>query len=287
MRTAFSIQQLANEAHDPGLIVGLALLVPLVALFAGCEEDDPVAINTPPSAPDGVFSVTGDGQVTICWNPNPENDIAGYDVYWNDQPTGYYEYVATVGPSENCYVDTDVDNGTTYFYAVLAFDKEGLESDLSYETIFDTPRPEGFDVILYDYLGQNTSLSGYDFWNDQLPVPQGVRQAFDASTTDVYFGAPSGVFTIFAARAEVDIQDYGYIDLIDVDWAPDKGWSLAKQVEAIVGHCYVIRIDDGQTSFNVAKIYVKSVTPDAVTVDWAYQIDPGNLELSPGKGGVQ
>jgi hypothetical protein len=272
------------------LAAGLSMAVSFGVLLAGCcdECDRPierivVADNLPPMAPDGVYSVTGDGQVTLYWNPNREPDLAGYDIYWNDEATGYYEFMATVPPYENWYVDTDVVNGEMYYYAVLAFDDEGLESELSYETVFDTPRPEGENLILFDYLlGQSGDLSGYDFSS-----LSGTAQVRVDPTTDVYFGAPNGVPTLFAARAGVDLQDYGYIDLVDVDWAPTGGWSLIDQVEMIQGHSYIVRITDQATGvFHMAKVYVRSISSESITLDWAYQIADKSLELAPG-GGAQ
>jgi len=252
-------------------------------LLVGCEDE---IVSLPPSAPDGVFSITGDGQVTICWNPNPEPNIAGYDIYWNDQPTGSFERIGSVGASTTCFIDTDVDNGMTYFYAVAAYNDENQESDLSYEDIFDTPRPEDFGLVLHDYLGPDSALSGYDFSS-----LSNIAQLNTSVSTDVYFGPLNGVPTLFgkgvAVGTGVDIQDYGFIDLESVDWAPDNGWSPAKQAQLIVGHSYVIQIEDASTFYHYAKVYVVSVTNQVAVLNWAYQIDPGNPELAPGIGGAQ
>ena len=107
------------------------------------------------------------------------------------------------------------------------------------------------------------------------------------SSTDVYFGAPNSVPTLFANGAGVDVQDYGYVDLVYVDWAPDAGWSNMGQVELIQGHSYVIRVIDGKGQFNMAKVHCVDASSSSVTLDWAYQIDPDNPELAPGLGGAQ
>jgi hypothetical protein len=287
MRRIFSINHLQDPGRGVGFVVVAGIAIATALTLVGCSDDeDPMVVfdNGPPSAPDGVFSITGDGQVEICWNPNPENDIAGYDVYWNTAPTGNFSIVATVGANTTCYVDTDVTNGDTYFYAVLAFDNDGLESQLSFEDVFDTPRPEGTNLVLFDYLGQYSSLSGYDFSN----WISGTPQAWDSSTTDVYFGAPNGVPTLFADQgAGVDVQDYGFIELVWVDWAPLAGWAPSGQVELIHGHSYIVRIVDQSGFFNMAKIHVVAVSPASVTLDWAYQFDQDNPELAPGVGGAQ
>ncbi|MDH3216927.1 MAG: fibronectin type III domain-containing protein [Candidatus Krumholzibacteria bacterium] len=289
MRTLFSISDLKKASPKVGVLLVLAVSVGAAFLLTGCGDEDPVVIerividNGPPSAPDGVFSITGDAQVEICWNPNPEDDIAGYDIYWNDEPTGYFEFVATVDANTTCYVDTEVSNAVTYFYAVLAFDKDGLESELSFEDVFDTPRPEGFDLTLFDYLGQDSDLSGYDFSS-----LSGSAQAWDDPTTDVYFGSPNGVPTLFADRgAGVYLQDYGYIDLLYVDWAPLEGWADSGRVELIEGHSYVVQIVDAIGHYNMAKFHVRAASPMSVTLDWAYQTDDDNPELAPGRGGAQ
>jgi hypothetical protein len=276
------------KSHTALNVLIAALLLPALMFFSGgcddCEDNTLFVLdNGPPSAPDGVFSVTGDQEVTIYWNPNPESDIAGYDVYWNDEETGFYEYLASVPPDHDpgdliYYVDAGLPNGVTLFYAVSAYDEDGLESDLSYETVFDTPRPEGFNLVLYDYLGQFSNLSGYDF-----STLSGTAQPWNNANTDVYFDPSNGV-NLLRARAGVDIQDYGYIDLIDVSWAPEGGWSPQQQAELIVCHSYILRISDKVGGHNYAKIYVQNVSSSSVTLDWAYQpsqTELGNPELAP------
>jgi len=269
------------------------LILPLVAGVAGCSNDcnecpDPAGTNAPPFPPDGVFSITGDGQVEICWNANWEEDLDGYAVYRDDNSDGYYDWLADVDWDVTCYTDSPVNNGDTYEYAVLAFNMRNQESELSYEDVFDTPRPEGFNVVLNDYLGQNPDASGWDFEYRTV-------QSWDSSTTDIYFGTltdqqtASDVSFIFTA-AEVDIQDYGFIKdaeqfRVYVDWAPTQGWTNLGRVEAVAQHAYIVRTSSG--GVNYAKIWLGTVNNNRVTLDWAYQEDEGNPELSPGaKGGA-
>jgi hypothetical protein len=253
-----------------GVFVAVAALT--MPLVAGCGDDPVEAADNPPFPPDGVFSVTGDQLVTIYWNPNQEGDLAGYRVYrGNEDISGPYFAIAEVSANATSYDDSDVNNGDTWFYAVAAFDKHGHESDLSREDVFDTPRPEGFDLVLVN-LGQDASQAGYDFSS-----LSGSAQNAAANTTDIYFEDVSGEKFIVAKGSGVDIQDYGLIDLIGVDWAPNIGWAPSKRVEAIAGHSYIVRISDGQTHY--AKFFVNGAPTSTVTLDWAYQIAPGNPEL--------
>jgi len=250
-----------------------ALTMPLVA---GCEDDDPVvAADYPPFPPDGVFSITGDNLVTIYWNDNQEGDLKGYRIYrGNVAEEGPYDLIAEVSASQTFYDDTDVNNGEFWFYAVAAFDKNGHESELSRELVFDTPRPEGFNLVLVE-LGQDQSHAGYDFSS-----LSNTAQDATAGTTDIYFDDQAGVKYVVCRGAGVDIQDYGLIDLIGVDYAPETaGWAPSRQAEAINGHSYIVRILNNQGQYNYAKFFVNGAPSTTLTLDWAYQIDTGNREL--------
>ena len=164
---------------------------------------------------------------------------------------------------------------------MTAYDKAGNESDLSRETVFDTARPEGFNLVLVE-LGQDPSHAGYDFSS-----LSSTAQAANLSTTDIYYESIGGVNYVRSAGAGVDIQDYGVIDLVDVSWGPDVGWAPSGQAEAIVGHSYIVRIINGQGDANWAKFYVRSIGSATVTLDWAYQAVPNNPELSRVGGTVR
>ncbi len=263
----------------------LSVFAASAILMAGgcCDDcDDPFIADYPPAAPSGVYSITGDARVDIYWNANTERDLEGYDIFWSYEEDGPFDYLVSVPLQSTRFVDTDVENGVTYFYAIRAYDDGGLTSELS-DVIFDTPRPAGTNLVLYDYLGQTAGLSGYDFSAYAV-------QSWNLATTDVYFGSPNGVPTLFGYGSSVgdgvDVQDYGFGELDIVDWAPDipDGWSPSKRVEMIRGHSYVIQILDISGYYYYAKVYCRSVSNDLVFLDWAYQSAAGNPELSPGQG---
>jgi hypothetical protein len=134
-------------------------------------------------------------------------------------------------------------------------------------------------------LGQNAAESGYDF--DRY-----TRQAWNINTTDIYFGQSDGVFYFYAAVG-VDIQDFGYVWWDAVDVAPDDGYAESRRAEVVLGHMYVIRIEDGQQNYNYAKIEVIELMDDPnneddkVRIDWAYQEVPNLPELSPEGGATR
>jgi hypothetical protein len=214
-----------------------------------------------------VFSVTGDTEVQLNWLANTEPDVVGYRVYWSscDDPDCLYDLIGATGSTS--FVVSQLANGVTRFYAVAALDRAGNESELSYESVFDTPRPAGSGLSLTNYV-DDPALAGYDFSAHTV-------RAFDATGTDIYFGVQGGANLVFAPFTDTEIQDAGYASSLDaVDFAPTAGWSPSGTAEAVAGHCYVVRILD-----HYAKFRVTSVSGTQVTVDWAYQIDPGNREL--------
>lgn len=278
LRTRNPIDRTTQLSGAVSSAVAVMLMLPLVA---GCQDEGPVVADAPPFPPDGVFSVTGDGVVTIYWNPNQEGDLAGYGVYRGTQEFGRYDHLADVSASTTLFDDTDVVNGDTWFYAVTAYDAAGHESELSRETVDDTPRPEGFGLVLVE-LGQDPSHAGYDFSS-----LSNASQAASLGTTDIYFESSGGVNYVVAADPLVDIQDYGLIDLVWVDEAPNGGWAPSKRAEAIDGHSYFVRIVDGQGDFNMAKFEVTDVTATNLTMDWAYQTVENNIELAPVGGAMR
>jgi hypothetical protein len=246
-------------------ILGLAII--------GCEKTTTkyVAIDYPPAAPQGVYSITGDQTVYLFWLPVREADLAGYRVYRSANDTDFY-FLGSVGANTEEYIDYDVQNGTTYFYAVTAYDAKNNESELSYESVFDTPRPEGTGLVLAD-ANIFPSSSGYDF-SSGLIVP------YDNPNADIYidYYTPDTVFYLDAANSLTDLQDMGYTDTFDdITYSPSSGWSEVGWTEIILGHTYVIWTSNN----HYAKLRVTAISkPNTVRFDWGYQTATGNPELA-------
>ncbi len=250
------------------------LLALAAVVLAGCTVEKKVyqcpVDNTPPATPRGVASITGDGYVEILWFESDEPDLAGYRIYRSYSLNGVYKYQATV--KEGYYLDQNVVNRTTYYYAVASFDYDGNESDLSPEAVFDTPRPAGFDLVLYD-PEYREDLAGFDFFNRR-------RVSFDSPAADIItdYDKDLGVFFIDVGNDNTDIQDFGYTEsLDDIDWAPADGWSNVRWVEVILGHSYIVWTDDN----HFAKFRVTDIGASSILIDWAYQEVAGNPELAP------
>jgi len=250
----------------------LIKIIIIAGLFslAGCVNE--FADNEPPDVPGGLSSVTGDEEVMLTWYASTEPDLAGYRVYRSLTESGpYYEIGNT---NLDYFLDCGLANGQTYYYAISAFDLNGNESTLSYEIVYDTPRPEGFNQNLLDFSAY-PAYSGWNFSSYSV-VP------YNSSSCDFYYGYDNmnEAYYFYIGRPGGLIQDFGYTEsLDDITYAPEDGWSLTGIVEAILGHTYVIWTWDN----HFAKIRVTAIGTNCIFFDWAYQIDPGNPELSIGQ----
>jgi hypothetical protein len=272
----------------PASLLCLASVL-LLSGGAGCHcDDDDCACGrpdgTPPAAPRGLYSITGDSQVTLVWLANTEPDLDGYDVWWSDAYDGEYHLLATVQTVPDQYdveyVDTGALNGETYFYAVSAFDRAGNASDLSLEEVWDTPRPAGSHVMITDALTV-TETAAFDFSTYHVV-------SANSPAADLHFEylPDTGEFFLITeglggAGTRVLAQDFGWTDDFDeISFAPpDAGWSPTGVLEAIREHTYVFLTFEGQSGY-YAKVRLTAVSPSHITFDWAFQEVPWNRQLS-------
>jgi len=85
------------------------------------------------SSPALVFSA----HVTLGWDPNTEEDLAGYKVYYGVSSKDY-DYTIDVG-GQTEHTVTDLEEGVTYYFAATAYDLSGNESDYSNEVAYAPP----------------------------------------------------------------------------------------------------------------------------------------------------
>ncbi len=259
-------------------------LVALIAIMGlsmvGCEDDCVTCnvANPVPATPQGVYSVTGDEAVYIYFNGIYETDVKEYWIYYSEEPTENYQHIATVPAESNPnldlliyeYVDDDVDNGTTYYYAVAAVDHANQVSELSAEAVFDTPRPDGVVTLFPNHLEPSTS--GFNLETQTV--------VYDTSTiADVFVDVVEGTYFINVTAENIDIQDLGYTaDFDEIGWAPGYGWSNLGFIELVPEHTYVIWTADD----HFAKMRLLAINGSgSATFEWAYQTVESLPELAP------
>ncbi len=243
----------------------------LAFVVVSCDDLTNTLDSTPPEPPQGLSAFALDGSVELSWNANSEPDLKYYNVYVSDSYYGVYTFIAST--LDTFYIDEDVENGNIYFYAVTAVDNDENESELSFENVSAIPRPEGFNVSIY-----NSNLyaenSGFSFATEAV-VP------FNSIDAD-FFYFTADISSYIAVWNDTEILDAGETTSIyDVTEVPSEGWVAQsdslnyKIIPAIIGHTYVIHTQDN----HYGKIRISRFTEQRITFDWAYQLVEGATSL--------
>jgi hypothetical protein len=262
------------------------LILPLLVLAVGCEDEADTVYDPAPQPPQGVYTVTGDDSVFVFWNSPYERDVVEFVIWRSYEEFDNYVEIARVNAVDNPdldliyyepgYIDDSVSNGQTYYYAVSSVDAAGQVSELSAESAFDTPRPDGL-VTLYD-SSVAPGASGFDF------SAKSVSPAGSAATDVLVDRDGTGVFYINRTKSEVLLQPMGYTySFDDIGWAPQSGWIANYWTELVEGHTYVIAVKDTHGDWNYAKMRVLALDANngSAQFQWAYQESVNNPELVP------
>jgi hypothetical protein len=248
-----------------------ATIILATLILSSCDVNDTYYNDyTPPSPPTGIQVLNGDNRVDIYWNANRESDVAGYNVYYNYTYEGKYTLIGST--SGTYFADVEAVNGNKYYYGVAAYDFNGNESELSYDVIYSTPRPEGFNQSLFD-ARRFPDNAGFTFF-DYSVVP------YNDPTAEFYFDIYEGIpyINVWKVPTPYYIQDLGATsDIYDIPYAPENGWGDDEYLRAFVGHTYVIWTPDD----HFAKVRIKSMNGDKIVFDWAFQLVRGEYQLKP------
>jgi hypothetical protein len=79
--------------------------------------------------------------ITFEWDPNTEEDLAGYIIYYTTS-TRHYIHDVDIGDYTSCTI-SELKDGIRYFFAVTAYDEDGDESAFSKEVCYpDCPQAD-------------------------------------------------------------------------------------------------------------------------------------------------
>ena len=307
----------ARTCMRPGArswIAGLALALAAAGGLAGCDDDGIVETVNPDelAPPLGLSSITGNGEVTLIWyTSNFEDGFEGYIVYVRDGdyetgqsailPAGFVEVdripLGQSNTQRNVLVQ-DLENGTTYSFAVCAYRDGGDEVSLASNIIADTPRPDITSVVLAsastnDVIGDD-SRAGFDFQGftvEAVPLDLASANYTDNSGTDIVHEAfdpgPTNlnIRSWLAGMNGAGVQDLGWMgDLDGSDEAPADGYAgTGESVLLTVGHVYAVETGDN----HYAKLIVTSIQgspSNLVTFNAAYQTKLGDRNYFPALG---
>jgi fibronectin type 3 domain-containing protein len=132
----------------------------------------------------GLVASVAAAEVTLAWDPSPDERVTNYRVYWGYQSRNYTGSF-DVGNVTTATVGSLV-AGTHYFFAVTATTPDGLESDFSNEVDYTVPLPPLSPPTLEVQAGAN---------------PEEARLLWTANADSavnnyrVYWGKQSGSYT--------------------------------------------------------------------------------------------
>ncbi len=85
----------------------------------------------PPKAPSALISISGSKLISLSWEPNKENDLAGYRIWRRLEGESDFFLLTSELFLESNFNDTKLEKNRKYEYTVTAVDKNGNESERS------------------------------------------------------------------------------------------------------------------------------------------------------------
>src|SRR5262249_45280867 len=111
--------------------------------------------------------VSAQVSIDLSWQPSPDTNIAGYNVYYGTSSRNYTNEIS-LGNKTSTTISGLV-GGITYYFAATAYDSAGDESDFSNEILYNVPssvisssnlRAGGYGGLFYEQDAVRVQSSG-------------------------------------------------------------------------------------------------------------------------------
>ena len=228
--------------------IRIQYFLPLLVFFSLCSLQIPFASAA---------------TVTVAWDQNPETDVIGYKFYYGTDSKNYQPTEGVdVENNTSCTV-SGLDEGTTYHFAVKAYNNKNLESDYSEELVYTipttpppTPPPHQYELSVatngngsvkltpsggtYDEGTEvqltATAATGWEFsdWSGDLSGsgnPATITMDADINVTATFTESPITQHTLDVTTVgkgwvsiEPDQAEYDLGQLVTMTATADPGW---------------------------------------------------------------
>ena len=224
--------------------------------------------TTPPSQPQGLSANADNTKVDLSWAANAEPDLAGYNVYRSTtQGTGYTK-INSATITAPTYHDTDLTNGTAYYYVITAVDQATNESTYSNEV---SVIPPGYPLetepnndfasasifpINSTFMGRINPLGDQDYFKITVP---------NAGKLQIYLtNVPSNI------NACLYLYDGNQTQIASAYGSYGNNVTLERELSA--GGGYYIQIFDSDNDAYSASFYIVQIifTSYVSTIDYSY-----------------
>jgi VCBS repeat-containing protein len=159
--------------------------------------------------------------VTLAWSPNSEPDLAGYKLYYGTE-SGIYSQTNDVGNVTE-YTVTGLDAGRSYFFALSAYDTEGLESVPSSEVVLDVTAP----TVPTDLSGNAVSSTEVALsWSGSADSESGISH-YNVYRDGVVIGQPAALSFNDGGLSESTSYQYAVSAVNDLGLESDKSASIS------------------------------------------------------------
>jgi len=147
--------------------------------------------------------------VTLAWDPNSEDDLAGYRIFYREDDQSYdYEEPAWEGSKTTCTI-YNLDDNTTYYFVARAFDTWGSESGDSNEACYEPsiPVPPSGAIELGEVSVDHnwTRVEFSEAFSDPVVVAKPLSSNEDEP-------AVVRIGNVDATGFEIRIQEWDYLD---------------------------------------------------------------------------
>ncbi|WP_036222887.1 fibronectin type III domain-containing protein [Mesoaciditoga lauensis] len=207
--------------------------------------------QTVPSAPIGLkaFTLTS-GSIKIQWTPTSNNQL-GFHIYRSKTYSGTYTNVADANPSQDSYVNTNLNYNSTYYYKVTAFNLAGESpsSGVASATTLQQVPFNPYDLRVTSISTDSMTLQWKPGSNNEVGY-----KVYRSSTS-------KGSFT------QIATLDYNHVSYTDRGINPENNYYYRVIAYNYVGNSY----PSNTASLNLqpSTLKITEASTHTMTLDWA------------------